>query len=110
MLLIFVGDLERYVAQLQQDENYDKAKECYKQAQILAPKNGKSYNQMAVVSVVTKHKLDAIYFYARSLQASNPILTAKDRLTAIFQEIKKKVMNSHSRNTPPPPPPLFKGE
>lgn len=91
MLLIFVGDLERYVAQLQQDESYDKAKECYKQAQILAPKNGKSYNQMAVVSVVTKHKLDAIYYYARSLQASNPILTAKDRLTAIFQEIKKKV-------------------
>lgn len=90
LLLIFIGDLERYIAQLQQENNFEKAQVCYKQAQILAPKNGKSYNQLAVVAVMTKHKLDAVYYYTRSLQASNPILTAKDRLTSIFQEIKKK--------------------
>ena len=91
LLLIFIGDLERYIAQLQNENNYEHAILRYKQAQILVPKNGKSYNQLAVVAVVARRKLDAVYYYARSLQASNPILSAKDRLTAIFQEIKKKV-------------------
>ncbi|XP_065663378.1 telomerase-binding protein EST1A isoform X4 [Hydra vulgaris] len=90
LLLIFIGDLERYIAQLQQESSYEQAILRYKDAQILVPKNGKSYNQLAVVAVVAKRKLDAVYYYARSLQASNPILSAKERLTAIFQEIKKK--------------------
>jgi len=90
LLLIFMGDLERYVSQFLQEDDYHNAKRYYKQAQILTPKNGKSYNQLAVIAVVTKHKLDAVYYYARSLQVSIPFLTAKDRLTAIFQEIHKK--------------------
>lgn len=98
LLLIFIGDLERYISQLQQDDSYKRAQDCYKQAQVLAPKNGKSYNQLAVVAVYTKRKVDAVYYYARSLQASNPILTAKDRLTAIFHEIKKKVSGQASEN------------
>ena len=86
-----MGDLERYVTFLQQVDDYSKAQNCYKQAQMLAPKNGKSYNQLAVVAVLTKRKLDAVYYYCRSLLASNPIWTAKDRLTSIFHEIQKKV-------------------
>lgn len=91
LLLIYIGDLERYISQLKQQDNYSEAQRCYKQAQMLAPKNGKSYNQLAVVAVLTKRKLDAVYYYSRSLMASNPIQTARDRLTAIFHEIKKKV-------------------
>ena len=88
-----MGDLERYVTFLQQVDDYSKAQTCYKEAQLLAPKNGKSYNQLAVVAVYTKRKLDAVYYYCRSLLASNPILTAKDRLTSIFHEIEKKVLS-----------------
>ncbi|XP_047142553.1 telomerase-binding protein EST1A isoform X2 [Hydra vulgaris] len=102
LLLIFIGDLERYIAQLQQESSYEQAILRYKDAQILVPKNGKSYNQLAVVAVVAKRKLDAVYYYARSLQASNPILSAKERLTAIFQEIKKKarLFDQHHYQTP----------
>ena len=92
LILLNLGDLERYITDLQLDNNYSKAIENYHKAQVLAPKNGKSYNQLAVVAVKCKRKLDAIYFYIRSLEASNPIESARERLTGIFQEIKRKVL------------------
>ena len=90
--------MERYICDYKKDTDYAKAQLCYEQAQMLAPKNGKSYNQLAVVAVNRKHKLDAVYYYARSLEASNPILSARDRLTSIFEDIKRKV----SRGGMPP--------
>lgn len=36
-------------------------------------------------------KLDAVYYYMRSLAASNPILTAKESLMSLFEETKRKV-------------------
>ena len=91
MILLNLGDLERYITDLQQDLNYSKANENYQKAQLLAPKNGKSYNQLAVVAVKSKKKLDAVYYYIRSLEASKPIESARERLLGIFHEIKKKV-------------------
>ena len=91
MILLNLGDLERYITDLQQDANYNKANKNYLKAQALAPKNGKSYNQLAIVAVKTKKKMDAIYYYIRSLEASNPIESARERLTGIFHEIKRKV-------------------
>lgn len=38
-----------------------------------------------------KRKLDAVYYYMRSLAASNPILTAKESLMSLFEEVKRKV-------------------
>lgn len=38
-----------------------------------------------------KRKLDAVYYYMRSLAASNPILTAKESLMSLFEEAKRKV-------------------
>ena len=93
MILLNLGDLERYITDLQQDLNYSKANENYQKAQLLAPKNGKSYNQLAVVAVKSKKKLDAVYYYIRSLEASKPIESARERLLGIFHEIKKKVIN-----------------
>jgi len=43
------------------------------------------------VFVLQKHKLDAVYFYMRSLAASNPFLTARESLVALFNEVRKKV-------------------
>ena len=91
LILLNLGDLERYIADLQQDTCYTKANENYLKARALAAKNGKSYNQLAIVAVKNKKKLDAIYYYIRSLEASNPIESARDRLTGIFHEIEKKV-------------------
>lgn len=42
-------------------------------------------------SHLQKRKLDAVYYYMRSLAASNPILTAKESLMSLFEEAKRKV-------------------
>lgn len=63
----------------------------YLKASKLAPKNGKPYNQLGVIAVLANRKLDSVYFYIRSLAASNPILTAREKLTTIFHELQKKV-------------------
>lgn len=63
----------------------------YLKASKLAPKNGKPYNQLGVIAVLANRKLDSVYFYIRSLAASNPILTAREKLTTIFYELQKKV-------------------
>lgn len=41
-----------------------------------------------------KRKLDAVYYYMRSLASSNPILTAKESLMSLFEEAKRKVGHS----------------
>lgn len=58
---------------------------------MLAPKNGRSYNQLALLAMYQKRKLDAVYYYMRSLAASNPFSTARENLIGIFDEVRKKV-------------------
>lgn len=43
------------------------------------------------LSYLQKRKLDAVYYYMRSLAASNPILTAKESLMGLFEDAKRKV-------------------
>lgn len=38
-----------------------------------------------------RKKFDAVYYYMRSLMASNPFFTARDSLLALFDENRKKV-------------------
>jgi protein SMG6 len=38
-----------------------------------------------------RRKLDAVYYYMRSLAASNPFLTARESLMSLFDEARKKV-------------------
>eukprot|EP00794_Sanderia_malayensis_P014310 gene14310-15800_t len=99
LILLYLGDIERYIADLQADNNYSRANEKYQKARSLAPKNGKSYNQLAIVAVKCKHKLDALYYYVRSLEASNPIESARERLTGIFQDIKRKAEQTKNQKT-----------
>ncbi|KAK3737445.1 hypothetical protein QZH41_000167 [Actinostola sp. cb2023] len=90
--LIFLGDIERYKEQLQpsNNENWSGIRSWYLKASKLAPKNGKPYNQLAVIAVYANRKLDAIFYYVRSLSVNSPILTAKEKLTTIYHEIQKK--------------------
>ncbi|KAI5099801.1 telomerase-binding protein EST1A, partial [Silurus meridionalis] len=89
--MICQGDVARYREQANDSANYGKARSWYLKAQQIAPKNGRPYNQLAVLAVYTKRKLDAVYYYMRSLAASNPILTAKESLMSLFEEVKRKV-------------------
>ena len=66
----------------------------YLKANKLAPKNARPYNQLGLVAVQANRKLDSVYYYVRSLTASNPILTARETLITIFHEIQEKVILS----------------
>nr|XP_046266682.1 telomerase-binding protein EST1A [Scatophagus argus] len=88
--MICQGDIARYREQASDSANYGKARSWYLKAQQIAPKNGRPYNQLALLAVYTKRKLDAVYYYMRSLAASNPILTAKESLMSLFEEAKRK--------------------
>ncbi|XP_067085005.1 telomerase-binding protein EST1A [Osmerus mordax] len=88
--MICQGDIARYREQASDSANYGKARSWYLKAQQIAPKNGRPYNQLALLAVYTKRKLDAVYYYMRSLAVSNPILTAKESLMSLFEEAKRK--------------------
>ncbi|XP_069471454.1 telomerase-binding protein EST1A [Ambystoma mexicanum] len=89
--MICQGDIARYREQANDTTNYGKARSWYLKAHHIAPKNGRPYNQLALLAIYTRRKLDAVYYYMRSLAASNPILTAKESLMSLFEETKRKV-------------------
>ncbi|XP_041657100.1 telomerase-binding protein EST1A [Cheilinus undulatus] len=95
--MICQGDIARYREQASDSANYGKARSWYLKAQQIAPKNGRPYNQLALLAVYTKRKLDAVYYYMRSLAASNPILTAKESLMSLFEEAKRKAEQLEQR-------------
>ncbi|BFZ18618.1 hypothetical protein BsWGS_21657 [Bradybaena similaris] len=90
-VMMFLGDIARYREQSSDTTNYGKARHWYLKAQRIHPRNGRPYNQLAILAVYTRRKLDAVYYYMRSLAASNPILTARESLVSLFDEVRKKV-------------------
>jgi len=90
-VMMFLGDIARYREQLADSTNYGKARHWYLKAQKIHPRNGRPYNQLAILAVYTRRKLDAVYYYMRSLAASNPILTARESLMSLFDEVRRKV-------------------
>ncbi|KAL7026979.1 hypothetical protein ACKWTF_005254 [Chironomus riparius] len=89
-IFLFLGDLARYREQINTTNNFGRAKNYYVKAQQIVPKNGRPFNQLALLAVYSKRKIDAVYFYMRSLMSSNPFLAAKESLVALFDEIRKK--------------------
>lgn len=59
-LFLFLGDLGRYREQVNETSNYGKCRQWYVKAHEINPKNGKPYNQLALLAV-----------YAVSLKKSN---------------------------------------
>ncbi|XP_052219123.1 telomerase-binding protein EST1A-like isoform X2 [Dreissena polymorpha] len=96
---ICLGDIARYKEQNNDSGkiNYAKARNWYLKAQQIAPKNGRPYNQLAILALYTKHKLDAVYYYMRSLASSNPFLTAREGLMTLFNEARKKAEVSEQK-------------
>ncbi|KAJ8976809.1 hypothetical protein NQ317_012368 [Molorchus minor] len=148
-LFLFLGDLGRYREQVNETSNYGKCRLWYIKSHEINPKNGRPYNQLAILAVLAgcKHykdidvdtiiasdkfiaalysakeqvpldklwykcyrftayksssnmdtipptnrrKLDAVYYYMRSLMSSNPVPSAKENLISLFDENRKKV-------------------
>ncbi len=52
-IMIFLGDLARYEELVSSGQNFGKARSWYQKAQFLIPKNGRPYNQLAVLAIYT---------------------------------------------------------
>ncbi|KAK4875117.1 hypothetical protein RN001_011539 [Aquatica leii] len=89
-IFLFLGDLVRYREQVNETSNYGKCRQWYIKAHEINPKNGKPYNQLAVLAVYARRKLDAVYYYMRSLMSSNPVPSAKEYLASLFDENARK--------------------
>ncbi|XP_053625221.1 telomerase-binding protein EST1A isoform X2 [Plodia interpunctella] len=89
-LYVFLGDLARYKEQVNETNNYAKSKYWYTKAQQINPKNGRPYNQLAILAIYARRKLDAVYYYMRSLMSSNPFHSARESLISLFDENRKK--------------------
>ncbi|XP_046597971.1 telomerase-binding protein EST1A-like isoform X2 [Neodiprion lecontei] len=92
-IFLYLGDLARYKEQANETTNYGKSRHWYVKAQQINPKNGRPYNQLAVLAYCARRKLDAVYFYMRSLMASNPFHSARESLIALFDENRKKYLH-----------------
>ncbi|XP_078612479.1 telomerase-binding protein EST1A-like isoform X2 [Branchiostoma floridae x Branchiostoma japonicum] len=90
-ILLCLGDISRYREQATGSANFGKARSFYLKAQRLYPNNGHPYNQLAILAIYTRRKMDAVYFYMRSLAASNPFVTARESLMTLFEEVRRKV-------------------
>ncbi|CAH0720855.1 unnamed protein product, partial [Brenthis ino] len=89
-LYVFLGDLARYKEQVNESNNFAKSKFWYTKAQQINPKNGRPYNQLAILAIYARRKLDAVYYYMRSLMSSNPFQSARESLLSLFDENRKK--------------------
>uniref|UniRef100_A0A1Y1L3P3 PIN domain-containing protein n=2 Tax=Photinus pyralis TaxID=7054 RepID=A0A1Y1L3P3_PHOPY len=89
-IFIFLGDLVRYREQVNETSNYGKCRQWYIKAHEINPKNGRPYNQLAVLAVYARRKLDAVYYYMRSLMSSNPVSSAREYLNSLFDENARK--------------------
>ena len=50
-IFIFLGDLARYREMASDTSNYGKAKSWYTKANLANPKNGRPYNQLAILAL-----------------------------------------------------------
>ncbi|XP_076065529.1 telomerase-binding protein EST1A-like isoform X2 [Oratosquilla oratoria] len=97
-ILLSLGDLTRYKEQYSSIPNYNVAKRWYLKAQQVYPRNGRPFNQLAIIAVNQKRPLDVVYYYVRSLMASNPFMSAKDSLINMFDDIRKKYESNQHRD------------
>jgi hypothetical protein len=50
-IFLFLGDLARYKEQVNETSNFGKSRQCYIKAHQINPKNGRPYNQLAILAV-----------------------------------------------------------
>eukprot|EP00117_Sycon_ciliatum_P025136 scpid36359/ scgid1603/ Telomerase-binding protein EST1A; EST1-like protein A; Ever shorter telomeres 1A; Smg-6 homolog; Telomerase subunit EST1A len=89
---IWMGDLARYSQEVEATKDWSLARQCYMKATDLTPRNGKPHNQLAILALHTRRKLDAIFYYIRALSVRTPILTAKEALLSLFDDISRKTV------------------
>ena len=88
--LICLGDLARYRESFNEMKDYGVARSYYLKAMYLAPKCSRAYNQLAILALYTRRRLDAVYYYIRCLELNQPLQTARQSLVSLFDEARKR--------------------
>lgn len=88
--LMFLGDLMRYRELINDSSNFREAEQWYMKAYQLIPSNGMPWNQLAILALYNKKNFNAIFYHMRSLNASNPIKSARESLIILFDELHKR--------------------
>ena len=88
--LLCLGDLARYKEQIQHTTNFGKARQYYQKASHIDTRNGRPYNQLAILAGTTKRRFEAVYFNMRCLSTKSPVASSKECLTVMFEEVSKK--------------------
>ncbi len=57
----------------------------------LWPANGKAASQLALMALKRNLLVDAVLYYGRALLVAQPILTARDSLTSLFERIRQRL-------------------
>merc|ERR1719376_1567856 len=91
-ITLSIADLHRYQIELENSYNYATAKRWYEYSSKLDPRNSWPYNQLAKLAYRTQRYLQCCYYYIRSASTdSNPVLSARDELKAIFNSSNKLI-------------------
>lgn len=96
--LIYLGDLSRYreTELVQKDRNWGPATGYYDLASTIDPTSGQSFNQLAVIDLLDKHHLRAVYHLYRALMVVNPPVAVQGNLDLEL----KKIRTRHERMEP----------
>ena len=95
--LLCLGDLARYKEQTQDTTNFGKARQYYQKASHIDTRNGRPYYLLAVLAHMTKRRFEAVYYNMRCLTTKNPLNSAKEALTLMFEEVSKKWESAEQR-------------
>ncbi len=83
--LLCLGDLARYKENIQDTSNYGMARQYYQKASNIDTRNGRPFNQLAILALTTKRKFEAVYYNMRCLQSKNPFTSSQVRLQLILE-------------------------
>ena len=85
-IFIFLGDLARYKEQVNETSNFGKSRQCYIKAHQINPKNGRPYNQLAILAVYAVSICDQ-NFYIYSLHQAGGQRAASGPLHVILRPV-----------------------
>ncbi|RZF46841.1 hypothetical protein LSTR_LSTR015754, partial [Laodelphax striatellus] len=84
--LIYLGDLCRYLVDLQPGWDYGLATHYYTQALLLKPEAGLPHNQLGTMAGAQNYCLDAVYHYMRCLSCAQTFEGAEGNLNQLLDK------------------------
>eukprot|EP00357_Protocruzia_adherens_P011238 CAMPEP_0114987488 /NCGR_PEP_ID=MMETSP0216-20121206/9036_1 /TAXON_ID=223996 /ORGANISM="Protocruzia adherens, Strain Boccale" /LENGTH=817 /DNA_ID=CAMNT_0002350093 /DNA_START=362 /DNA_END=2815 /DNA_ORIENTATION=+ len=91
-LLLILGDLERYKVKYSGQSDLTKAQDFYNKSHSLYPFNGKTCNQMAVVSGKKDDVFGSVYWLIRSLTTEKKF-HCRETLNKYFEKVRQEFVN-----------------